>query len=321
MITDIPSSDEFKKVAIECLIQAFNSIENVDNSLTNDTPREDVWNYNQIVLRTSIVLIHQGLEGLLKAEICKFSPLLLLDNKRSEWKTLPESKDEPFSDLFTIGAEDLLRTFYGCVGSRNVHENFLNLFKEIRIKRNKIVHGIGAEKLTPEYVLILILNSFTYTLGKNSFWDAISSKFYQHPGFQFEDEYLEWQDSIFYNRMEYLNAFLGIKELKKHFSINIASRAYLCPFCTEKAEQITTKGLIRPDAKWAFLNPNSPSSNKMSCIICSTDFGVIRHDCSKKKCKGNVLYLIDDDEDSETWICLTCWKEKKVISPKSYQID
>lgn len=310
MIKDIPSAEEYKRVAVECLIQAFNSIENVDNFQTNETPRNNIWDYNQIVLRTGIVLIHQGIEGLLKSEICKFTPLLLLDKKRSEWKTLPESNHESFSDLYTIGGEDLLRTFYGCIGSDNVHKNFLTLFQEIRTKRNKIIHGVGSEKLTPEYVLILILNSFTYLLGKDSFWDAVSSKFYQHPGFQFEDHHIEWQDSIFCNRMEYLNLFLGIKELKRHFSIDITSRAYLCPFCIEKAEEITSEGLKHPDSKWAFLNPNSSKSTNMSCIICRTDFGILREECIQTKCKGNVKYLIEDDEDLETWICLTCWNEE-----------
>lgn len=311
MIKDIPSAQEYKNVGIECLIQAFNSIEKVDSELNNETPREKVWEYNQIILRTGIVLIHQGLEGLLKSEICKTTPLLLLDKKRSEWKTLPHSMDESFADLYTIGGDDLLRTFYGCTESEGIHKNFLDLFHEVRIKRNKIIHGIGAEKMVPEYVLKLILNSFTYLLGKDSFWDAVSSKFYQHPGFEFEDEDVEWQDAILYNRMEYLNCFLGIKELKKHFTVDIEARAYLCPFCTEKAEQITNNGVKRPDSKWAFLRPNTSKSTDMSCIVCRTDFGILREDCNAKKCKGNVKYLIEDDGTSETWICLTCWKEKR----------
>lgn len=309
MIKDIPNSEEYQNVAIECLIQAYDNICNVDNALSPETPREEIWNYNQIVLRTALVLIHQGTEGLLKSKICKKSPLLLIDKKRSEWKTLPNSSDESFSDFNTIAGDDLLKTFYACIGLKSVHEDFLAHYEEIRIKRNKIVHGLGTEKLTPEYVLKLILNSFTYLLGKDSFWDAVLNKFYNHPGFLHEDSHIEWQDSNQYMRMEYLDLFLGRKELKKHFSINISSRQYLCPFCTEKAEEITDEGIVRPDSKWAFLNPNEPTSSDMSCIICQTDFGVKREDCVKEDCKGNVKYLIDDD-DEDIWICLTCWNEE-----------
>ena len=310
MIQDIPQSDEYQYVAIECLIQAYNNIFYVDNSLNNETPREEIWDYNQIVLRTALVLIHQGIEGLMKSEICRKSPLLLIEKKRSEWKTLPNSTDESFSDFITIGGDDLLRTFYACVGAKKTHEVFLKHYEEIRIKRNKIVHGLGTEKLTPEYVLKLILRSFTYLLGKNSFWNSVSDKFYKHPGFEHDDSAIEWEDSFQYNRMEYLELFLGKKELKKHFSIDITARGYLCPFCTEKAEEITTDGIKRPDSKWAFLSPNKPNSTDMACIVCRTDFGVIRENCVMDGCKGNVKYLLEDDEEEETWVCLTCWNEE-----------
>lgn len=312
MIKDIPNSSEYQNVGIECLLQAYDNICNVDNTLTSETPRDKIWNYNQIVLRTSLVLIHQGLEGLLKSEICKKSPLLLIDRKRSDWKTLPNSGDESFSDFNTIGGDDLLKTFYACVNLKEIHDDFPTHFEDIRIKRNKIVHGLGTENLVPEYVLKLILNSFTYLLGKDSFWNSVLNKFYKHPGFDHDDSHIEWQDSNQYMRMEYLRAFLGKGELKNHFSVNITAREYLCPFCTEKAEEITTEGILRPDSKWAFLNPNEPTSTDMSCIICQTDFGVIREDCIKDDCKGNVKYLLEDEDlgEEEIWVCLTCWNEE-----------
>ncbi|RZK26647.1 MAG: hypothetical protein EOO43_02180 [Flavobacterium sp.] len=309
MIKNLPNADEYRNSAIECLTQAYNSVEHVDNQITNVTSREDLWKYHQIVLRTSLVLIHQGIEGLMKSEICQVSPLLLLDKKRSDWKTLPESKDELFEDLYTIGGEELLRTFYACIDSKRVNRNFLDVYEEVRINRNKIVHGIGRNPIEPDSILKLILNTFTYLLGKDSMWSAISSKFYNHPGFMTEDEDIEWQESILYNRLEYLNFYLGIKELNKHFSLDLTSRAYLCPFCTESAEQITNEGIKRPDSKWAFLNPNNPKSRSMSCVVCQTDFGVVRKSCKNNDCKGNVKFLLEDEDlgENKIWICLTCW--------------
>lgn len=310
MIKGLPKPDEYQSVAIECLIQAFNNISSVDNALNNETPREEIWDYNQIVLRTTLVLIHQGVEGLMKSEICKKSPLLLIEKKRSEWRTLPNNPDESFSDFNTIGGDDLLKTFYACTGTKKIHKSFLKHYEEIRTKRNKIVHGLGTGKLTPEYTLKLILNSFTYLLGKDSFWLSVLGKFYSHPGFVHSDSEVEWEDTIQYNKMEYLDLFLGRKELKKHFSIDITAREYLCPFCTEKAEEITSEGMKRPDSKWAFLNPNNPDSTDMTCVVCQTDFGIIREDCLVEGCKGNVKYLLEDDEEEETWVCLTCWHEE-----------
>lgn len=312
MIKDLPSPSEFQDVAIECLIQAYNNIVNIDNGLNDETPRDEIWEYNQIVLKTGIVLIHQGVESLMKSEICKKSPFLLIEKRRSEWKTLPNNSDDSFSDLYTIAGDDLLKTFYACTGSKKVHKNFINHYEEIRIKRNKIIHGLGTEKLTPEYVLRLILCSFTYLLGKDSFWSAVLDKFYRHPGFDHEDSDVEWEEIIQYNRMEHLNLFLGKKELKKHFSVDITARAYYCPDCSEKAEIITANGMQHPNSMWAFLNPNIPDSTKITCIVCQTEFDVIREDCVKADCKGNIKYLLEEGEEGEpdTWVCLTCWNEE-----------
>jgi len=128
----------------------------------------------------------------MKADICNESPLLLIDKKKGDWKTLPESSDEPFSEMFTIGGDELLKTYYACLAPEEIHPSFLQHFDEIRTKRNKIIHGLGEAELTPEYVLKLVLNSFTYLLGKDEFWDAVLDKFYRHPGFEYDDPDVEW---------------------------------------------------------------------------------------------------------------------------------
>ncbi|MFM1771923.1 MAG: hypothetical protein RLZZ71_1065 [Bacteroidota bacterium] len=312
MIIDIPTSEEYEDVAIECLVQAYNNIVQVDNSLTNETPREEIWKYHQIVLRTSIVLIHQGLEGLMKADICSESPLLLIDKKKSEWKTLPGASDESFSEMFTIGGDDLLKMYFACVEPKYVHADFLAHFNDVRSKRNKIVHGLGEADLKPEYVLKLVLNTFTFLLGKDEFWDAVLNKFYRHPGIEHEDPEIEWEENNHYNRMEHLNFFLGIGELKKHFTTDITVRAYFCPNCIQNAEVITKEGIKRPESKWAFLTPNEPASTTISCIVCQEQFEVLREDCKKPGCKGNVIYKEDEDEDCHVRICLTCWNEEDI---------
>src|SRR5689334_5325339 len=148
MFTNIPSSEDYKNVGVECLVQAYKNIFSVDNGeLLPGVSREDIWKYHEIVLRTSIVLIHQGIESLLKAEVARKSPLLLIDQKRGDWKTLPESGDDNFADLYTIAGNDLLRTYYACIPNNSISPDFIIHFENIRIKRNKIVHGIGGEEI------------------------------------------------------------------------------------------------------------------------------------------------------------------------------
>ncbi len=310
MITDIPKAEEYENSAIECLVQAYNNIIQVEKSNSKKIPKEELWKYNQIVLRTSIVLIHQGVECLMKSFICDESPLLLIDKKRVDWKTLPKSPNESFSDLYTIGGEDLLRTFYSCIEKDDeLDDKFLGHYEEIRTKRNKIIHGIGEENLAPEYIINLILWSFTYILGKDSFWNAVLEKFDNHPGLKYNDEEIELEEVFQNHRIEYLKNLIGKAELKHHFQTDITSRAYYCPECTQYMNMMVGD---ETRSKWAFLNPNLPESESLNCIVCQIHFKVIREDCIKANCKGNVKYFAQGKGlfQNDIKICLTCWNEE-----------
>ncbi len=327
MFTNIPNANDYKNVGIECLVQAYKSIFSIDNGeLRPDVSREDIWKYNEIVLRTSIVLIHQGIESLLKAEIARKSPLLLIDQKRADWKTLPNSGDENFADLYTIAGNDLLRTFYASIPVNTISDDFISHFENIRIQRNKIVHGVGGDVINPDDVLKLILWTFTYLLGKDSFWKSYKDKFYKHPGHDIGDIELEDEEIQQYVHLEYLESIVGKGELNNHFNIDLKARRYYCPDCTARSGIVVSDtGSIEenPGGKWAFLLPNTPESTNIECIVCSEIFEIGRKDCNAIEgiaCQGNVIYLDeegDTDEDTgkvneqDTYICLTCMKVQK----------
>lgn len=309
MIKDIPKAEEFEDVAIECLVQAYNNIVQVENTSNPLIPRDEVWKYNQIVLRTSIVLIHQGLEGLMKAFICDVSPLLLIGKKRGEWKTLPNSKNESFSDLETIGGEDLIRTFYACDYDNEISKDFIKHFEEVRVKRNKIIHGLGENDITPSYVLKLVLWSFTLLLEKDSFWGSVLDKFDNHPGLKHNDSGTEIEEIFQHKRLEYLYHLLGKGELKHHFSVDITSRPYHCPECSRYISIMTDEETDKESlCKWAFLNPNTPDSTSLKCISCEVEFSIKRNNCKNENCNGNVKYYSEkgDAFNDRTIVCLSC---------------
>ncbi len=332
MIKNIPKPEDYENVGFECLVQAYKNINQIDNGqLIPDVPREDIWQYNTIVLKTSIVLIHQGIEALLKSKISSKSPLLLLVQKRSDWKTLPNSDDIDFTDMYTISGEDLIRTFFAALNEDEIDENFRVHFENVRVIRNKIVHGIGNDEIEPEEVLKLILWTFTYLNGKGSFWRALQDKFYDHPGHLVGDPELEFEEVQQYVHLDYLEALLGKGELNNHFEIDLKSRRYYCPECTGKDGVLVQKdqeGNVvnvdpHPTSKWAFLRPNEPNSTNVFCLVCQNTFEVERIDCKseeEKPCKGNVIYLeeeADIDEDTgevfedEAKLCLTCMDIQK----------
>lgn len=332
MIKNIPRPQDYENVGFECLVQSYKNIYQIDNGeLIRDVPREEIWQYNIIVLKTSIVLIHQGIEAILKAKISRKSPLLLLEQKRSDWKTLPTSDDIDFVDMYTISGEDLIRTFFATLNDNEIDDDFRTHFEKVRVVRNKIVHGVGNEEIEPEEVLKLILWTFTYLNGKGSFWEAVQDKFYDHPGHVVGDSDLEFEEIQQYNHLDYLEALLGKGELNNHFEIDLKSRRYYCPDCSGRdgvlVEEDQDGNVVNveanPTSKWAFLKPNEPNSTNIFCLVCKSNFGVERTDCNGeegKPCKGNVIYLEEEAEideetgevyEEEVKLCLTCMDNQK----------
>lgn len=318
MILNIPSKNDYQNVGFECLIQAYKNICQIDNEeLIEGISRDEIWNYNRIVLKTSIILVHQGVEALLKSKISEKSALLLIEQKKSEWKTLPESEDIDFSDLFTISGNELIRTFYATVEPTVYPNEFVKFYEDLRLLRNKLVHGIGNVLLNPEITLKYILNSFTFLYGKNAFWRALKDKFYDHPGQMEENARFVFGEYEQYIHIEYLEALLGKAELNKHFEVDFKARRYYCPECTgEVGVLVTENGEVSeyPNFKYTFLTPNEPTSTTVKCLICENSFEVERNDCNKEGCKGNVIYTDEEDKDEVTGeiydegvkICLTC---------------
>lgn len=320
MITNLPSDIDYKNVAFECLIQAYKNICKVDNEeLVEDIDRGDLWEYNEIVLKTSVILTHQGIEALLKSKISEITPLLLIEQKRGNWKTLPESENCDFSDLYTISGDELIRTFFATVNPADYSTDLVSHFEEIRILRNKLVHGIGNETLYPEPILVLIIKSFTLLCGKDSFWTALQEKFYNHPAQLTGEPVFVFDEAQQHIHLDYLEALIGTGELNNHFTQDLKARRYFCPDCNGAVGvSVAENGEVipYPNFRFTFLKPNEPDSTNVNCLVCNDDFEVERTDCNKENCKGNVIFINREDEDIDeetgevyeeaSKICLTC---------------
>lgn len=52
MIKNIPKPKDYENVGFECLVQAYKNVNQIDNGqLIPDVAREDIWQYNTIVLK------------------------------------------------------------------------------------------------------------------------------------------------------------------------------------------------------------------------------------------------------------------------------
>lgn len=89
MITRLPTYKDFEDVSKQCLTQAFNLLYKVydeydeydDEVIRAEVSLEQIWTHNSGTIRTSLILLHQGIETYMKSAICKTTPLLLIEKQ------------------------------------------------------------------------------------------------------------------------------------------------------------------------------------------------------------------------------------------------
>ena len=133
-----------------------------------DIDTDQYWKKAQRILATSLSLIQQGTEFILKGYIAQVSPFLLLSRDSSNWTSKSQIEDISFSEFKTIDAHDLIKV-YNAVAFRRLSENntiishrlpeeFKQRFEKLRNQRNKVMHSVDKNlKLTSKDLLVEIL--------------------------------------------------------------------------------------------------------------------------------------------------------------------
>lgn len=302
MIKNIPKSEEFERLGLECITKSFEMLYKLgydyselskDKIISEEISEKDYWEYNAITVRTSFIVFYQGLEYLMKMKVAQKSPFLLIENNKSDWPTLPKKKDKNFDELKTISGENLLSVFCAIVNSSFELKDFVSKFEKLRSKRNKLVHSTGSQGLEYKSVVeeIVFFLSIFYT--KDKWIKLFREMFVSHPAFG----YWHWEveEAHFYLVLNFVESTMAKSELNKYLSVDIKSRRFFCPKCTYWLNKEVD---LIPSQKWAFLSPNTPESTKIECLICNNEYIVERKDCESEKCKGNVI----SNENK----CLTC---------------
>lgn len=300
MIINLPSYEDFENVSKECLIQSFILLFKVydnyvdhDDDIVSEISMDDVWEYNKGTLRTCIILLHQGIETYMKGIVAKTTPLLLLEQKRSDWPTLPTNEDKDYDVMFTIAGENLLNTFCAVSNDIATTSDLINFIEGIRKKRNKAIHGATKISISATSLIHDILKAYNYFFGIGEWFEDLKKFSYKNPLFGYID--WEFESLLSYRYLEFVESTISTRQMKKYINFDMNGRRYFCPTC--KYEIDRKFGDLQ--SKWAYLAPNKPNSNKVYCINCGFESEVIRKDCEFDGCKGNVL---DIDER-----CLTCF--------------
>ncbi|MCP3873035.1 MAG: hypothetical protein GY699_07765 [Desulfobacteraceae bacterium] len=298
MIVDIPKPSDFKLSGINYLNLSFSRVLRLlwhldesevcvwdsDGSVTSE-----YWVAAQEPLATAVTLLYQACEFLIKGLICEVSPYLLISLSPNKWPSGCSTKDISFSEYRTVDAQDLVK-ITNTVCENRLPDQFITLFDRIRRDRNKLTHTAKCGVvLIPDDILKDILNAYSI-LVQSTDWIEQRRNYLSN---NYETIVYSSDHINCYYSWEILkvSSFLTPSEVTKYFGYNNKQRAYICPAC-DCIEKF----------KVAYLDPNKPNSESLSCVICGKLIPVIRESC--KYCRGNVL--------SKSNICLSCGSPNEI---------
>lgn len=307
MIVNKPNPAVFKKQSIEYLVQFFNLILEKEESwdhIEDEKSRLKLWCYHQGTLKNALTLLFLALENQLKSKICEVSPLLLLDQSPSDWNSI--ERDKKFHDFHLRPFDDLLALFIE-LGFGVMDGQVIQNFNQLRKKRNKIVHGVFNDNLSPKSLFsdfVLIVDN---VWGAGIWWNQLKSYITDEPLFGSYDA--KYEQAWLSHYIEFLIDLLGAKVTGRILGVNFTQRRYLCPFCHCYLNVPADNYFYRH----AVLRPNEPQSKTLFCVVCDKKFEVLRKDCWYNECKGNVILFLKDSPYPDSEICLTCggWDPSK----------
>lgn len=302
MIKNFPSSNDYLIVGEDCVITAVLKLSAIYTRYQNESSKkdipgisiEDIWSYNSLNINSSLILLHQGLEAFMKSEVCKKSPLLLIDEPYNNWPVSPESKSKDFNSFYQIGGSNLYTVFYAIFSrNRKLTTAIFNLLEKVRITRNETIHSRPNQKIDTKTIVSWCLDCLDLFYNDNNSLMRIREKFKSDPLIRYDNDL----SFLFSEVIVFLEKTIGKKRLSKYIGIDLKSRRYHCPNCS------SVLAVPENHHKFSFLAPNNPDSTTIKCLICDIVFNVSREDCQQDGCLGNVISTRPNEK-----LCLTCFK-------------
>ena len=302
VIVEVPTPEDFSTAAYSFLNLAWGHAIEVhinykEASVWEDLGEDERLRYvakAQRVLATSLAMAQQGVELLLKSEISRVSPYLLVETnkwtKRKKGVSNEGGSDVAFSDFVTIPAGTLVRVCR-TVADIDISKSFEDECDRIRRIRNVIFHSAAiSDQFIERDVIKWVLWSMTELTSIRWFpirLQLLEESPYGHLFGQY-DEHLKWQASREFNAV--LNM---LDSEEKRVLLGVEKNLFLCPHCRwgDADEQFDTASLTDDDVGF--------------CHVCEGEFGVVARPCQLTEgCDGRVF------SDTEEWErrCLTCGK-------------
>jgi hypothetical protein len=297
MVKDLPEAIDFFDSGKELLDFAWDItaklLRDIDEAdyfgIDPEEISDDYWSAAKSRLTTALSITQQGVEFILKGNICEISPYLLLRDPPSKWPSPYKDKEIKFSDFRVIDAQDLIRLI-DTFADQPLEHSFVAQFHLLREKRNQIMHSIDKHiKITVTDVIesILSMHKALFPLER---WPSIRLRFLRRA----PDVQLGAYDICVNTVCWEVALVVGLltpAKVKHLFGIDKKQRRYICPECLSSADHH-----IGLEHKLAVLSPKGNNSKNLYCPICDKSFKVLRDDC--ESCSSNVI--------SQDRVCLTC---------------
>lgn len=296
MIIDKPTPHDFEKQSIQYLVQSIDLIYKNEEGLEYfddyDVTKRKYWKYHKGILNNSLTLLFLSFENFLKKEICNVSPLLLLADSPKKWG---DKKNIAFNSLFIHQFDDLL-ALYQELGLGSLTGAAITKISDLKLKRNQITHGVVKDTITPKYILEVLYTIVIHVWGKGVFWNQLKTHIFNEPLFGLYDTDQEKSRISLY--MDFFISYLEKKKTGEMLGVNLKQRNYYCPYCHYWLNYEAGNW----ESNYGILQPNSPKSTNLFCVVCGNNYRVSREKCSDTKCSGNVI--------SEKGVCLTCFLDQ-----------
>jgi len=303
MIVNVPTSAEFYQSGKELFNFAWDATSNLltefdhaDHYGYDKTEiSEKYWAAARRTLTTSLTIVQQGVEIVLKGRIAEVSPYLLVSDPPSRWPSPYDGKPIDFSRFRTVDAQDLVRIL-DTFSDRLFPDEFVARFHSLREQRNTIMHSVGSSTSIAVTEVIDAILYMHKSLFPSESWATNRRQFLENgPDSELgSGEYATnrtcWEFSIVKDLLDPAQVFA-------YMGVDKKQRAYLCPTCLDNAN--------RDDGftfKLAVLRPKDPTATRLYCPVCNAERVVKRGHCEDKDCPGNVI-------DEESGYCLTCGEQ------------
>jgi hypothetical protein len=256
MIINLPRHNDYEKIGKDCILQALSVVYDTFEKKQD----EDTLTFNQRKLRNAIILIHQGVELLMKSEVSKKSPLLLIDNKRREWPTLPESKPKDFNDFNSLSGDDLLRTFFAVQEQYidvNELKKYVEFYNALKADRNKLMHGIFDTKLEPCMIIYRCIGALAFFFEKTKWIQVLKEDYSLNP--DYANEEIGSDLYYLYRMLKFILANIALKKLNEYLEYSLTQKRFYCDNCNDKMDVISET--LKAD--WTYVVDNT-----VHCMVC-----------------------------------------------------